>query len=87
MKNQYQTVVGKTAKVFENGKSQAVRLPKEFRFEGKEVGIRWQGHEVVLTPKQDPMQRFLDSLAMFDNDAVLERNQPKNVDKRAALKP
>jgi antitoxin VapB len=87
MKTQHQNAVGKTAKVFQNGKSQAVRLPKEFRFEGSEVGIRWQGNEVVLSPRQDQMQRFLASLAMFDDNAVIERNQPKNVDKREALKP
>ncbi len=38
------------AKVFTNGRSQAVRLPKEFRFEGKEVAIRKEGHAVVLEP-------------------------------------
>ena len=32
-----------TAKLFKSGRSQAVRLPKEFRFKGKEVRIRWHG--------------------------------------------
>jgi antitoxin VapB len=87
VKTQRQNMTNRTAKVFQNGKSQAVRLPKEFRFEGNEVGIRWQGDEVVLSPKQDQMKRFLDSLAMFDDDAVIERNQPKTADERIALKP
>jgi hypothetical protein len=39
-----------TAKLFRNGRSQAVRLPKEFRFEGKEVAIRREGDSVVLEP-------------------------------------
>jgi antitoxin VapB len=39
-----------TAKLFWNGRSQAVRLPKEFRFEGEEVRIRRQGKAVVLEP-------------------------------------
>ena len=39
-----------TAKVFRNGRSQAVRLPKEFRFEGEEVAIRREGRRVVLEP-------------------------------------
>jgi hypothetical protein len=39
-----------TAKLFRNGRSQAVRLPKEFRFEGKEVSIRREGDSVVLEP-------------------------------------
>jgi antitoxin VapB len=39
-----------TAKLFKNGRSQAVRLPKEFRFEGDEVSIRREGRHVVLEP-------------------------------------
>ena len=38
------------AKIFKNGRSQAVRLPKEFRFEGTEVRIRKQGEKVILEP-------------------------------------
>ncbi len=38
------------AKLFANGRSQAVRLPKEFRFEGNEVLIEKQGDAVVLRP-------------------------------------
>jgi antitoxin VapB len=77
----------KTAKLFQNGKSQAVRLPKEFRFEGDEVYIRKQGDEVILSPQKDPLQRFLNSLAMFSEDVYIERNQPTDVDKREPLKP
>jgi antitoxin VapB len=40
----------KRAKLFQHGGSQAVRLPKEFRFEGKEVAIRRQGDQVILEP-------------------------------------
>ena len=40
----------KTAKVFWSGRSQAVRLPKEFRFEQAEVRIRRQGQAVILEP-------------------------------------
>jgi len=39
-----------TAKLFRNGRSQAVRLPKDFRFEGDEVAIRREGRRVVLEP-------------------------------------
>jgi virulence-associated protein VagC len=38
------------AKLFTNGRSQAVRLPREFRFEGKEVAIRKEGDVVILEP-------------------------------------
>ena len=41
-----------TAKIFRNGRSQAVRLPKEFRFEGTEVNIRRSGKKVILEPKK-----------------------------------
>ena len=44
----------KTVKLFKNGRSQAVRLPKEFRFEGvKEVSIRRHGKGVVLEPVEE----------------------------------
>lgn len=39
-----------TAKLFSNGRSQAVRLPKEFRFEGSEVSVRREGDAVILEP-------------------------------------
>lgn len=38
------------AKLFRNGRSQAVRLPKEFRFEGDEVSVRREGRKIVLEP-------------------------------------
>jgi antitoxin VapB len=44
------TVAEKRAKLFQNGRSQAVRLPKEYRFEGNEVRIRRLGDSVVLEP-------------------------------------
>lgn len=47
-----------TAKLFINGKSQAVRLPKEFRFEGKEVYIKKTKEGVLLLPKRKNDARF-----------------------------
>ncbi len=41
----------RTAKIFMNNRSQAVRLPKEFQFKTKEVFIRKQGDEVILSPR------------------------------------
>ena len=66
----------KTAKLFANGRSQAVRLPKEFRFEGSEVYIRRLGKMVVLLPRDDPWAPLIESLDMFSNDFMAERNQP-----------
>src|SRR5205814_2336060 len=45
-----QTVARRTARLFRNGRSQAVRLPKEFRFEGTEVVVRREGDAVILEP-------------------------------------
>ena len=45
-----------TAKVFQNGRSQAVRLPKEFRFSGTEVLVRHFGTGVLLLPMDNPWE-------------------------------
>ena len=65
-----------TAKLFKNGKSQAVRLPKEFKFEGKEVYIKRIGKNVILSPKDDPWESLLSSLNNFSDDFMRERTQP-----------
>lgn len=54
-----------TAKLFENGRSQAVRLPKECRFSGEEVAVNKIGDIVILMPKDDNWSGFLDSLNLF----------------------
>lgn len=54
-----------TAKLFWNGSSQAVRLPKEFRFAGKEVKIRRQGKQVIIEPIAEDWE-WLDSLDVDD---------------------
>ncbi|MBS3966184.1 MAG: antitoxin [Truepera sp.] len=73
----------KTAKLFRNGHSQAVRLPKEFRFEGDKVYIRKEGDEVILTPYHDRWDRFRKSLEMFSDDIFADgRQQPTEPDKR-----
>ena len=64
-----------TAKLFQNGSSQAVRLPKKYRFDGEEVYINKIGNMVVLIPKDDPWQTLLDSLGSADQDLLTERDQ------------
>ena len=66
----------KTAKLFKNGDSQAVRLPKEFRFTGTEVLIKHIGNAVVLLPKSKSWETLLSSLEQFSEDFMLEREQP-----------
>ena len=51
-----------TAKLFENGRSQAVRLPKEFRFNGNEVSINKVGDAVILLPRENKWSGFLSGL-------------------------
>ena len=57
-----------TAKLFANGQSQAVRLPKEYRFSGDEVGIARMGELVVLYPKDKKDELFFSSLGNFTDD-------------------
>ena len=57
-----------TAKIFKNGNSQAVRLPKEFQFSGDEVYIKKAGRGVILIPKDEPWEMFELSLDEFTED-------------------
>ena len=61
-----------TAKVFENGRSQAVRLPKEYRFKDDEVMINKVGDVVLLVPKSAKWETFMRSLDMFSPDFLIE---------------
>jgi antitoxin VapB len=67
----------KVAKLFKNGQSQAVRLPKEFRFEGTQVFIKRVGNAVLLLPEQDSWQLLFDSLNQFSDDFMESREQPE----------
>ncbi len=60
------------AKVFQSGNSQAVRLPKEFRFETDEVEIFRRGHEVVLVEKQPTLGEMLEALPPWPDDIDVE---------------
>ncbi len=70
-----------TAKLFWSGRSQAVRLPKDYRFHGKEVRIRRHGSAVILEPVPDDWS-WLDAIAgKLDDDfveAVNEQPQPQD---------
>ena len=65
-----------TAKLFENGRSQAVRLPKDCRFRGREVFVRKYEDIVILFPKRSSWSPLVDSLEKFSDDFLVERNQP-----------
>lgn len=57
-----------TAKIFENGRSQAVRLPKEYRFSSDEVLVNKIGDIVLLMPKNNQWAGLLSSLNLFTSD-------------------
>ena len=74
-----------TAKVFPNGASQAVRLPKEFRFDVDEVCIRRIGAAVLLFPKESAWGLMRDALGQADDDFMADRNHPGQPDERTPL--
>lgn len=61
-----------TAKLFQNGRSQAVRLPKEFQFIGGEVFIQKHGNAVILIPFEKQWEVFMDGLNGFSDDFMNE---------------
>ncbi|HSW70315.1 MAG TPA: type II toxin-antitoxin system VapB family antitoxin [Gammaproteobacteria bacterium] len=67
----------KTAKLFRNGQSQAVRLPKEFRFDGNEVFIKKAGRLTILLPVKNPWESLFESIHKFSDDFMETREQPK----------
>lgn len=57
-----------TAKLFTNGSSQAVRLPKEFRFQGTEVYVQKVGGCILLSPKDCAWETFMEGISGFTDD-------------------
>ncbi len=75
-----------TAKLFINGRSQAVRLPKAFRFRGNEVYIKKIAEGVLLIPKdQSIWDIWKQNLMNYDEPLLAGRNQPKIQQERAGL--
>ena len=63
-----------TAKIFVNGRSQAVRLPKEYRFDGSDVFIKKIDDVVVLIPRDKVWKTFRHSFSKFSDDLLLKRD-------------
>ncbi len=61
-----------TAKVFENGRSQAIRLPKECRFTSDEVLVNKIGDIVIVLPKQNKWDSFMRAVDMFSDDFMAD---------------
>jgi antitoxin VapB len=66
-----------TAQVFKTGRSQAVRLPKEYRFNETEVSIQHFGGGILLLPKNGLFNAITASLSSFESDLELVREQPE----------
>ncbi len=75
-----------TAKLFFNGRSQAIRLPKAYRFEGKEVYIKKITEGVLLIPKDTSIwDVWENNLNKYDEPFINDRNQPESQQVRADL--
>lgn len=74
-----------TAKLFENGRSQAVRLPKECQFNGDEVAVNKIGDIVILMPKNNKWSGFLKSLSLFSEDFMTDGRGENSLQERDAL--
>ncbi|MBD3805942.1 type II toxin-antitoxin system VapB family antitoxin [Sulfuricurvum sp.] len=67
-----------TAKLFPNGQSQAIRIPKEFRFENQsEVFIAKEGEALIIYPKSSKFSVLFNALDQFSGDFLTERHQPE----------
>ena len=74
-----------TAKVFENGRSQAIRLPKECRFSSDEVMVNKIGDIVILLPKQSKWDSFMRAIDMFSDDFMAAGRSTDISQEREAL--
>lgn len=74
-----------TAKVFETGRSQAIRLPKEYRFTEKEVGIKKLGDIVLLFPKENTWDIFTSGLKSFSDDFMEDGRKQGTAENRENL--
>lgn len=74
-----------TAKVFENGRSQAVRLPKECRFDASEVAVNKIGDIVLLMPKTEKWASFMQAVDLFSEDFMAEGRTAERQQEREEL--
>ena len=84
-KNERKVIIMMTAKVFENGRSQAIRLPKECRFTSDEVMVNKIGDIVILLPKQNKWDSFMRAIDMFSDDFMVDGRATDMVQEREEL--
>ena len=83
--NERKVIIMMTAKVFENGRSQAIRLPKECRFTSDEVMVNKIGDIVILLPKQNKWDSFMRAIDMFSDDFMVDGRATDMVQEREEL--
>ena len=66
-----------TAKVFDSGNSQAIRIPKKYKLKGKEAYITKIGDAIVILPIKQKWNTLITSLDKFSDDFMSERSQPE----------
>ncbi len=71
-----------TAKIFTNGRSQAIRLPKEYRFKDNEVYINKIDDIIIIIPKEKKKEILLKSLDKFTDDFMNDRDELKNQNRK-----
>lgn len=74
-----------TAKLFQNGNSQAVRLPKEFRMPGDRVKISQRGRQIILEPLETTWDALFEALHDFPEDFMEEGREQPAMQKRELL--
>lgn len=74
-----------TAKLFQNGRSQAVRLPKEYQFKGNDVLIEKYGDAVILVPHDKRWEVFIEGINGFTDDFLAEGRDQGTDQIRAVL--
>ncbi len=74
-----------TAKVFMSGRSQAVRLPKGYRFDAEEVCIKRIGEGVLLFPKDKAWDLMSGAIGQVTDDFMEDRSQPDRMEERDGL--
>ena len=75
-----------TAKLLQNGGSQAVRLPEEFRFTGKEVTVQRYGNGVLLLPKEKNFDSLFEACGQFSDDFFVNGREQRLPQERPPLR-
>jgi antitoxin VapB len=73
------------AKIFQNGQSQAVRLPKAYRFSGEEVYVKKVGNIVMLYPKDQVWETFVSGVNSFTDDFMADGREQGSHQERESL--